>query len=331
MSADERKVFISKIETAQANFKTIEESRNKISNLCGAIECLEEENKKIKQPTEPNYQNVYDNKIKSLTEEYDETHKPKRPYFNGSVFWWILFLSFPCIAAALSRFGYLAEANDGEKIVLFCAIAVGLIPIVVLILNIISIISYKPRLNSYLKNNKARLLEIEKFKSKAEKAVERSREFYRDSCEKYKENLVNLEKIERYRSQWKDLGKLIKEKEAELIEFFDEMQMPKEYCDVQHLKLMNTYFVKYAKEIDLDEITALEVLQIAYNDFRKTDDEIEIVELAKRQINRKIAEEERKEREKRLKEEAVQRRIREREEKEREEAFWKQWEPYINQ
>ncbi len=285
MSVNERKAFVSKIEAAQENFKIIRESREKIGNLNGAIEYLEEENKRIKQPNEPNYQNVYDNKLKSLTEEYDKTHKPKKPHIISFFVWLTIIVSTVCLLVFFSEFETWSQVSDAFKIIFL----VGILPIFLLFLNILSIILYKPRLNNYLKNNKARLLEIEKFKPEAEKAVERSREFYRTSCVKYEECLVGFEKIERYRIQWRDLRALIKRKEAELSEFFDEMQTPQEYRNEYSVIVIKSYFESNESDVDSDKKCVIEFFDQVYIKILQDDQEEEFQSLARRNINSDFA------------------------------------------
>lgn len=294
MNAKESKHFEQRLEAAEEAFKTLNENKKKIKELSWAIEELKDNLKYPSEPNQPSSEYFYDKAMKKHMDEYDDSHKPKEHYMTEGIGWWILFLTLPFVGACFAYFNggdTIQDMASLEKILFIALCVVGPIPVIVFLVDIFLIISYKPRLNSYFKKNRKRLQEIENYKPKAEKSAAMEYAKYERKCEEYKIQLAKYnedsEKINRYNNKYAELKKAVKENEALLSEIFDELNTPKEYRDEHHLSLIKTMFL-----VDLSSLTAettvADSLQHAYDVFRESDEEYEIAQLANRRMNREI-------------------------------------------
>ena len=291
MSKQEVKAFEEKLNLVEKTFEGITENNARISKLDGAIACLREERNDACEPDIPNYQRIFEKKIKKLTDEYDEKHRPKDNYMPEGIGWWLLFLTLPFIIACYSFFVEKGATIGKDVMIFFVAFAIGaVIPVVVFLVSLYLIITHKARVKHYIKRNRKRLKEMEAYKSEAEKEVHKARAGYEKKCAQYQKELAQDreidEKIERYRRQKAELSKTVKDDTAVLKALFDELQTPEEYRSPPFLTAMKIYFHADEKAIETGKMTALESLQEAYKAFRKTEEDAEIDQLANRHAAR---------------------------------------------
>lgn len=337
MSKKDRKYFEQRLEQAEESFKTMSESKKKANELSWALAELRDGHKLPNSPKKPDYQKVFDEKVNRLAQRYDEKNQPKKCYMPDGLFWWILFLTLPFAGACVAYFNDNSMDMMGlvEKILFIALCIVGPIPAIVFVVDICRIISYRPRVKHYLKRNRKRLAEIEKFKVDAEKEVKRAQGKYENDCEDYQREIEKYnedeKKIERYTKRMEENRNAVSECESFLAQFFDEMDTPKEYRDEHHLGLIKLMFSVDSSVAP--ETSPADSFKHAYGVFREGDEEYEIAQLANRRMNR----EREAIRAERAEREAAKREKEEKERREKEEAEklkrWKElddWADVVN-
>lgn len=334
MSKEDAKAFEAKLKLIEKTYESIDENKKSISKLNGAIACLQEERHDSRRPYLPTYEMAFDKELKRLTDKYDEDHTPEKVYMPDHLIWWFVFLTLPFALACFSYFVDQKETITREGMYIFVPFGIAaVIPVIVFFVSLYLIISHKGRVKRYFKRNRKRLKAIESFKPDAEKVAQKAKAEADRKYAEYQRGLAENQKIdaqiERYCQQKAELNKTIRDDTAIIKALFDELQTPEGFRNANYLIAIQAHFYIDKEAIVAGKMTAMESLQASYQSLRKTEEDYEIEQLARRHAAREQAkinaERSRHQAEIRAREEAK----REKEERERrereEEAKRKRW------
>lgn len=294
MSVQEAKVIESKLNLLEKTYESINENKKSISKLDGAIACLQEERYDSRRPNLPTYEMAFDKELKRLTDKYDKDHTPKKVYMPEGIGWWLLFLTLPFAITCYSFFIEKGATIGKDVMIFFVAFAIGAtIPVIVFLVSLYLMISYKARVKGYFKRNRKRLKAIKTFTPDAEKAAQKAKaEADRKYAEYQREQAENQKidaQIERYCQQKAELNKTVRDDTAIIKALFDELQTPEEFRNANYLIAIQAHFYIDKEAIVAGKMTAMESLQEAYKSLRKTEEDFEIEQLAQRHADREKA------------------------------------------
>lgn len=294
MSKEEVKAFEAKLKLLEKTYESVNENKTSISKLDGAIACLREERCDSRRPNLPTYEMAFDKELKRLTDKYDKDHTPKEVYMPEGIGWWLLFLTLPFVLTCYSYFIDKGATIGKDVMIFFVAFAIGAtIPVIVFLVSLYLMISYKARVKGYFKRNRKRLKAIKSFTPDAEKAAQKAKaeadRKYAEYQRKQAENQKIDAQIERYCQQKAELNKTVRDDTAIIKALFDELQTPEEFRNANYLIAIQAHFYIDKEAIVAGKMTAMESLQASYQSLRKTEEAFEIEQLAQRHADREKA------------------------------------------